>query len=177
MSETRRNPPWAELVQLLPVISLALPFIVQGEVDLARAGLGFGIGAALTVPVHGLVQWRGHTHNPILVGTALWLWVGAVGFGLAVEPVTAAIASTKAVGLFAAALIVGVVATAAHPAGYVGVRSTDATWVRQASVGLLLLTAAALGWALWFRADIRLGGGLPFIVVNVVRRVMTMRAP
>jgi len=35
-----RTPPWSELAQLVPVISLAFPFIIAGRVDLAQAGWG-----------------------------------------------------------------------------------------------------------------------------------------
>jgi hypothetical protein len=34
-----------------------------------------------------------------------------------------------------------------------------------------------VGWAWLFRHNIRLGGGLPFIVLNVARRVIGRRAP
>jgi hypothetical protein len=42
---------------------------------------------------------------------------------------------------------------------------------------LLGLTLVIVAWAWFFRHDIRVGGGLPFIVLNVARRVMGRRAP
>jgi len=70
------------LLQLVPIISLALPFIVEGRVDLGRAGSGFLIGALLTIPVSAAVVLRKHLLNPILLGTGIWLWLGAVAFKL-----------------------------------------------------------------------------------------------
>jgi hypothetical protein len=74
---TPRNPFWAEIAQLVPIISLASPFIVAGTVDLGRAGSGFLVGALLAVPISVAVVLRKHPLNPILVGTGLWLWLGA----------------------------------------------------------------------------------------------------
>ena len=72
--------------------------------------------------------------------------------------------------------IVGVLAMLFSRSGYIGYRHDDARWVRRASAALLALTALAGAWAFWFRTDVRVGGGLPFIVVNVVRRIMIRRA-
>lgn len=171
------NPPWAELIQLVPVVTLAIRFVTSGQVDLAQVGPLFAVAAGLTIPVHALVAWRGHTANPILVGTAVWLWLGAVGFGIPVGPLAAALGEAQATGLFVAALAVGAVATAASPAGYVGQAHPDPAWVRRASLGLLALTAAIVIWAWVFRTNVRLGGGLPFIVLNVTRRVVIARRP
>lgn len=171
---TGANPPWAELVQLVPVIVLASSFLVNGEVDLARATPLFVVAAALTVPITGLVLSRGHVLNPILVGTDLWLWLGAVAFGLPIPPLAAALADARAAALFACALAVGIVATAVSPTGYVGSRGAP-RWVLRASIGLLALTVAIVAWSWAMRANLRLGGGLPFILVNVVRRVVIAR--
>ena len=157
-----RNPPWAELVQLVPVVCLALPFIVAGGVDLEQAGPGFVLGALLTVPATALVAWRGHALNPITTGTALWLWVGALAFGLPVESLRGWLVDTQAFGLFVAALAAVAVAHLRAP--------HRVTWA------LLGLGVAAIGWAWVWRHDIRLGGGLPFITLNVVRRVLIARS-
>ena len=101
---TRRNGVWAELVQLVPIISLALPFIVAGKVDISRAGSGFLLGALLTIPISAVIVLRKHL------------------------------------------------------------------------LKLLGLTVVILCWAWMFRHDIRLGGGLPFIVLNLGRRVLGRRA-
>ena len=77
---TEKNAVWAELIQLVPVVSLALPFIVQGSVDLRQAASGFVVAALLTLPVTAWVAARKQLLNPILVGTALWLWLGAAAF-------------------------------------------------------------------------------------------------
>ncbi len=168
--------PWAELLQLLPVISLALPFILQGAVDLERAKWGFVVAALLTIPVTAIVLVRQQVLNPILLGTALWLWLGALAFNVPVSALAAWLSQTQALGLFLGALLVGVVTTFTSPAGYIGCPSDDADWVRRSSFVLLGVTVALVLWAWFFRNDIRLGGGLPFIVLNVTRRVMCQRS-
>lgn len=172
-----KNPIWAELVQLVPVITLALPFIVRGQVDISQAGRGLLIAALLTVPVCALVLYKKHLLNPILVGTALWLWVGTVAFSVPIEALASWLGKTQALGLFLGALLVGAGYTFLSPHGYVACRSGDSAFIRRASLGLLGLTALCALVAYWFKSDVRLGGGLPFIVLNVARRVVTRRAP
>jgi hypothetical protein len=174
---TRRSPAWAELIQLIPIISLALPFILAGKVDLARAGVGFLLGSFLTLPISAAVVLRRHLLNPILVGTGLWLWLGVVAFYLPFPALHDWLVGTQAFGLFAGALLVGLGTMALSPWGYIAYRSDDPRWNRKASLGLLALTLVVVVWAWLFRHDIRIGGGLPFIVLNVTRRVIGRRAP
>jgi hypothetical protein len=174
---TSRNPVWAELVQLVPVIVLAFPFILAGKVDLTQAGWGFLLGAILTVPISAVVVAKGKLLNPILLGTALWLWLGAIAFQMHVEPLARWLVATQAFGLFVAAFVVGTVATLFSPQGYIACASSDARWIRRASLGLLAFTAATVVWTWIFRHNVRLGGGLPFIALNLSRRIATRRAP
>lgn len=174
---TSRNPAWAELLQLVPVIVLAFPFILAGKVDLAQAGGGFLAGALLTIPISVVVVAKGKLLNPILVGTALWLWLGAVAFQMHVEPLASWLVQTQALGLFVAAFVVGLVATFALPQGYIACSSADGRWIRRTSLGLLVFTAVIVVWTWIFRHDVRLGGGLPFIALNLSRRLAARRAP
>ncbi len=169
--------PWAELLQLVPVISLALPFVIQGSVDLAQAKSGFLIGALLSLPITGLVIAKKQALNPILIGTALWLWLGAIAFSVPIDAIATWLGQTQAFGLFVGALGVGILTTAVSPHGYIGCPSADAAWVRRSSLILLGVTVAAVVWAWFFRGDVRVGGGLPFIIINVTRRVICRRAP
>ncbi len=125
MVQFAKNPMWAELIQLVPIVSFALPFIVKGEVDLSRAQQTFLLAAVLTIPATFLVTRRGLALNPILVGTSFWLWVAAIAFNAHLD--------------------------------------------------------SASAWLVWaqgagFRANLRLGGGLPLSVVTGVRRVVIVRA-
>jgi hypothetical protein len=174
---TNQSPAWVELLQLVPIVSFALPFILEGKVDLSRAATGFLVAALLTIPITAVVVVRKRLLNPILVGTALWLWLGAVAFNVPLRPLAAWLSQTQASSLFVAALGVGIAATLRSPYGYVACGSSNAAWVRRTSLGLLLLTVVLVGWAWLFRQDIRLGGGLPFILLNVARRGMCLRAP
>ena len=169
-------PSWAELLQLVPVISLALPIILSGDVDLPSMSLAFTVATGLAMLITGGLAHRGVTLNPVLLGTALWLGLGAVGFGLPVAALASWLAETQAFGLFACALGVGLIATLRGGAGYIGAAHEDPSWVRSRSLALLGVTALAVGWAWVFRHDVRLGGGLPFIVVNVTRRVLIARS-
>lgn len=166
-----QNPAWAELVQLVPIVSLAFPFIVSGSADLERAGRASVVAALLTIPVCGLVLARGHLLNPILAGTGLWLWVLAAAFQVPFPALAEWLGRTQGFSLFVLVFVVGVASTLVSPYGFIGCRSSDARWIRRASLGLLGLTGVVVMWAWWFRHDLRLGGGLPFIVVNVARRV------
>jgi hypothetical protein len=170
-----RDPVWSELVQLVPAVSLALPFIVDGKVDISRAGSGFLLGALLTIPVTTAVVARRHLLNPILLGAGLWLWLGAIGFMLPAPVLATWLAETQATGLFLGALVAGTVATLVLPHGYIACYNPDPRWIRRASLVLLGLTLLVAAWAWVFRHDVRLGGGLPFIVLNVARRLMGLR--
>lgn len=172
---SRNNPIWVELVQLIPIVSLALPFILQGKVDLSGAGFGFALGALLNLPIYALILQRGYVLNPILLGAALWLGVGGVAFNVPIDPIAKWLIETQAFGLFLAAFGVGVVTTFLSPHGYAGCSSDDRRWLRRSSLFLLALTLAALAWAWLFRGDVRMGGGAPFIVLNVARRVLIAR--
>ena len=170
----KRRQRLAEVLQLVPVVTLASSFIVSGAVDLSRAGPLFGVAALLTLPITAVVvKWR-RPLNPILTGTALWLWVGAAAFLVPIDPLAQLLAETQATGLFVAALAVGAVSFTT-PRGYIGADHDDPAWIKKTSFGLLLLTVLITAWAYVYRHDIRLGGGLPFIVLNVVRRVVIAR--
>jgi len=172
-----KNPPWAELIQLVPILVLAFPFVLKGEVDITQAASGFLAGALIAVPINAIVLFRRFALNPILVGTDLWLVAGALAFNLPVAPLVTLFGETQGFGLFATALAVGAVTTLVSPQGFIGSRHADPRWIRRASLILLALAVVTAIWAFAFRHDVRLGGGLPFIVLNVVRRVLIVRAP
>jgi hypothetical protein len=175
--QTSKNPAWAELIQLIPVVSLALPFIISGEVDLGRAASGFLLGALLALVVSAIVVNRGCVLNPILIGTGIWLCLGAVAFNGHLVQLSAWLVAAQGFGLFALVLAVGIATTFWSPQGYIGHRHQDARWLRRTSWALLALSIIAVWWAYQMRSNIRLGGGLPFIVLNVVRRVLIVRSP
>ncbi len=162
----------AEVIQFAPILTLASSFVVSGAVDLERAATLFVVAAVEAVAVTvAVLALRGRL-NPVLLGTNLWLILGAVGFGLPVGPLAELLGRFQAAGLFACALLVGVALTGASPTGYVGVELSSRRAVLAGSAIMLLLTAAALAWSLVFVDNVRLGGGLPFILLNVSRRVL-----
>jgi hypothetical protein len=120
---------------------------------------------------------KGGILNPILVGAALWLWLGALAFQLPIAALATALGQAQGAGLFAGIVLVGAVSTLFSPYGFVGARFADRAWIRRASVFLLTLAVVALVGAWFLRHNIRAGGGLPFIVLNVARRVVIRRAP
>jgi hypothetical protein len=170
------NPVWAELVQLVPIISLALPIILAGKIDFAQARSALLVAALLTIPVTGLVLVRRAVLNPILVGTALWLWVAALAFELDLAPLVAALSEAQGAGLFLGIFAVGIGATLLSPQGFVGAINPDSAWIRRASLILLALALFAVGWSWAFRHNVRLGGGAPFLLLNIVRRRLVTRA-
>jgi hypothetical protein len=111
----------------------------------------------------------------VLLGTNLWLILGAFAFGLPMESLAELLGRLQAAGLFACALGVGALLTAVSPTGYLGVDLPSRRTVVVGSLVLLGLTGAALAWSLVFTDNVRLGGGLPFILLNVTRRMMGRR--
>jgi hypothetical protein len=150
---------------------------VSGKVELARAGTGLVAGALLTLPVSAAVLAKKAALNPILVGTGLWLWAGAVAFSVPLAELRAALVEAQGFALFAFVVATGVVTLLLSPQGFIGCQHPDPGFVRKASLGLLAVALVALAWSWFFRHDIRAGGGLPFIVLNVVRRGVILRAP
>jgi hypothetical protein len=162
-----------EAVQFVPLLSFAAPFVLAGQVDLSAAGGSFLLGAALAIPIAGALAWKKIPQNPILLGVDAWLAVGALAFA-AVPPLAELYARYQAATLFVGAFVVGVALTALSPGGYLGMHPPRPDVVRKGSAALLALTAGAVAWALVF-PDIRLGGAVPFIALNVVRRVALRR--
>jgi hypothetical protein len=161
----------------VPIVSLALPIILAGKIDFARAGTALLVAALLTIPVSALVLVRHAVLNPILVGTALWLWLAAIAFELGSPRLVAALSEAQAAGLFLGVVAVGVVTTTISPQGFVGTIHSDRAWIKQTSWWLLGLAVAVTAWAWVFRHNVRLGGGLPFLALNIARRRVILRAP
>ena len=158
-----------EAVQFVPVLTLAMGFVLSGEIDLSVADMRFLVAVLLSVPIVGLLTVKKINQNPILLGADLWLLLGAVSFNVPIPAIRDAMAATGGGGLFVGALLVGLGFTLARPEGYLGVESPK---TKALSAVLLLLTIAAAGWAMSRPDDIRLGAALPFIGLNIVRRVM-----
>jgi hypothetical protein len=177
LTPARLNPVWAELVQLVPIVTLALPIILAGKIDFGHARSALLVAAALTIPVSALVVARRAVLNPILVGTALWLWVAAAAFELELSSLVGALSEAQGAGLFFAVVLVGFLATLFSPRGFVGSIHPDRAWVRRASLTLLGLAVAVAAWSWVFRHNVRLGGGAPFLLLNIVRRRLIVRAP
>ena len=158
-----------EVVQFIPVLTLAAGFVISGEIDLAVAGPRFAAAAVLAVLIVGALAAKKVQQNAFLVGADLWLLVGAVAFNVPVEPLKALLVQIGGGGLFLGALVAGIGYTLARPEGYLGV---DCKQTRALSAVLVVLTALAAAWAMSRPEDIRLGAALPFIGINVLRRVM-----
>jgi hypothetical protein len=165
-----------ETVQFVPVITFAVSFVAAGEVDLKRASVLFVVSAVAAVLITVFLVIRKLSLNPILLGTDIWLGIGALAFGIPVPQLAALVDHLRAAGLFACVLGLGLTLTWASPTGYIGMSHPNRRLVRDTSFLLLILTAGALAWS-WINTDnIRLGGGLPFVLLNVIRRVIIRRA-
>ena len=163
-----------EAIQFAPLLVLAAPFVVAGEVDLGAAGASFLWAAGLSVVVVSVLAWRGVLQNPILLGVDVWLCAGAIGFAF-VPPLAAALASLQASAMFIGILLVGAWLAFRSETGFIGTRLDDSAAVLHGSQVLLALTLGALVWS-FVLPDIRTGGALPFILLNVARRVWIRRA-
>ena len=171
----RFKPIALEVIQFAPILTLASTFVVSGEVDLERAGTLFVVAAIEAVVITAVVAVFRAPLNTILLGTHVWLVLGALAFGVPIEPLAEVLGRFQAVVLFACVLVMGGVLAAAAPNGYIGAAMPDRRKVHIGSAILLALSAAALAWSWFFVEDIRLGGGLPFIALNISRRVLARR--
>ena len=166
-----------EVIQFVPIITLAFTFIAKGGVDLEQAGPLFVISGILAVGITIWLITANVTQNPILLASNIWLVVGALAFGVPIPALAALLSQTNAALLFAVILLVGITQTALKtPTGFIGMTNVAPHIVRRLSLIMLGLSAAILVWAVMFKSNIRLGGGLPFIVLNVTRRMLMRRA-
>ncbi len=173
---TRAKKIAAEIVQFIPIITLASSFIVKGGVDLNQAAALFVVSGVAAVVIAVVLAANKVLLNPILLATDVWLLFGAVAFGIPIQGLAAFLSQTNAVSLFATTFGLGAVLTFATPkTGFIGMANDDAGTVRRLSLILLGLSAVACVWAVVFKNNIRLGGGLPFIVLNVTRRMLIRR--
>lgn len=165
-----------ELSQFVPILSFAVPFMATGSVDLAQAGGAFALATGLSVLVMGALRLLGHPQNPIHIATNLWLAMGAFAFAVPVPAVVAFYSEWGALSLFATVLVYGFSLWGTGVGGgfLVGLGATEDQWKRLSPV-LLGLTVVAIAWAWFFRDSLRLGGGLPFITLNIVRRALIKR--
>lgn len=167
----------AGIVQFVPIITLAITFILKGDVDLEQAAMLFVVSGIMAV---GITLWLAAvkvTMNPILLASNIWLVMGAIAFGVPVPSLATLLSQTNAALLFATVLLVGTVQIALKiPTGFIGMENADTRTVRRLSLILLALSAVILIWAFVFKDNIRLGGGLPFIILNITRRVMIKRS-
>jgi hypothetical protein len=169
------TPPWVEAIQLVPILTLAFPFILAGKVDIAHAGTSFMGAGLMSILLFAFTLRRGYLLNPILTGTNLWLCFGAVAYAFSVNSFVSWLVATQAFGLFVAVFVVGLVTTAFSRYGFVACLCNDPIALRRSSLTLLAFVALAVVWAWLFRHQVRLGGGLPFICINVARRVLGRR--
>lgn len=159
----------------MPIIVFAVRFIVAGEVDLALAGGQLLVAAVLAVVLKAVLVWRRAVLNPLLLGVDLWLVVGAIGFNVPVPPIMDRMVVLGATSLFIAMGAVAAVMSFASRGGALGPDDLDRVFVQRASGVVVGLCVVAVWWSLWWSGDLRVGGGIPFIVVNVARRLLMRR--
>ncbi len=164
-----------EASQFLPVIAFASSFIVGGGVDLKRASLLFVISAAAAVAITVFLIVKKAQLNPILLGTNLWLCFGAVAFGIPIPAFAELLGHVQAFGLYVTVFGLGAILAVVSDEGYIGMDHPDKKTIRMLSFIMLALTVAALVWSYLFMESIRLGGALPFILLNVTRRMLMRR--
>ncbi len=172
-----RRPPEAvlELLQFVPILTFALPFMAAGAVDLGAAGGGFVRATLIALAVMGLLKWLDHPQNPIHVATNGWLLVGALAFAVPVSPLTELYAEWGALSLFGGVALWGGVQLGSGRGGFLLGSVATTRQLRVLTPVMIGLLGLAMVWAWIFQDNLRLGGGLPFITLNVVRRVLLKR--
>lgn len=173
---TRTVKAFTEVAQFVPIITLASSFIVKGSVDMNQASVLFVVSGIMAVAVTIWLLAIRITLNPILLASNIWLVFGAVAFGIPIPLLADLFGETNAALLFAAVLAVGITQTTLRVStGFIGLGNASPQTIRKLSMILLGVAALAFCWAMIFRDNIRVGGGLPFIVLNVVRRILIKR--
>ena len=172
---TKKQAVLAETVQFVPVIILAFSFLVKGDVDLNRAASLFLISGSIAAAITVFLVLKKTLLNPILLGTNIWLVLGAMVFSIPIPPLEDLIGSLQAAGLYVCVFVVAIVFTFGKRTGFIGMEHTDSSVIRKLSLIMLVLSGVVLAWSYVFVEDIRLGGGLPFILLNVTRRVIIRR--
>lgn len=172
-----RRPPEAalELLQFVPILTFALPFMTAGAVDLSTAGGGFIRAGAFAIGVMALLRWLKHPQNPIHLATNVWLIGGAAAFNLPLAAVATLYGDLGALGLFAVVAVWGGVQLATGQGGFLLGSTASTKQLRRLTPVMIGLTLLAVAGAWFFRENLRLGGGLPFITLNVARRVLLKR--
>jgi hypothetical protein len=107
LSMSRTKKIISEVVQFVPIITLASSFIVKGGVDVNQTGTLFVISGFCALVITGILVFSKVMLNPILLATNLWLLAGAAAFGIPLPALADIMSQTNAVLLFAAALVVG----------------------------------------------------------------------
>ena len=164
-----------EVVQFIPVITLASSFIAGGGVNLERAATLFIISGITALVITAALAVKKVPLNPILLGTNLWLVTGALAFGVPIPALATVLGTVQAFGLYVTIFTVGAILTILSTTGFIGMAHTNRNRVRRLSILLLALCAVALAWSYLFIDNIRIGGALPFIFLNVSRRVLMRR--
>ena len=172
---TKKQAILAEIVQFVPVIILAFSFLVKGDVDLNRAASLFLISGSIAAVLTVFLVLKKTLLNPILLGTNIWLALGAVAYSIPVPPLADCIGSLQAAGLYVCVFAVAIGFTFGKRTGFIGMEHTDPGVVRKLSMIMLVFSGVVLVWSYVFVENIRIGGGLPFILLNVTRRMMIRR--
>ncbi|MCX7726600.1 MAG: hypothetical protein N2053_07100 [Chitinispirillaceae bacterium] len=143
--------------------------------DLARAKFLFLISGTIAVVMSAFLIVKKVILNPILLGTNIGLVLGAVSFSIPVPLLADIIGSLQAVGLYVCVFVVGIGFLFNKNIGFIGMVHPDFKVIRRLSITMLVFTGMVLVWSYIFVDNIRLGGGLPFILLNVTRRILISR--
>jgi hypothetical protein len=176
MRMTKKQAVLAETVQFVPVIILAFSFLVKGDVDLNRAQFLFLVSGTLAAVMTAFLIVKKVLLNPILFGTNIWLVLGAVAFSIPIPPLADLIGSLQAAGLYVCVFAVAIGFSFGKRTGFIGMEHPNPGVIRKLSLIMLVFAGLVLVCSYVFVDNIRLGGGLPFILLNVTRRVMIRRS-
>ena len=135
----------------------------------------FMVGGAAAL-LHLLLVLRQPTPvNRLLLGANLYLLVGAAAAVTRLWPLLLVYAELKEAGIFVWMLLVGIVTTAASPAGYVGRLHANDRRVRAFSLALLGLTALALAMSVAFRGNATWAAVVPVTALALANQILAHR--
>ena len=165
---------WQDRFHRMPLVAILRGLVPENAVEVGDrlAENGF---AMLEVPLNSPDPLESIARLAKRHGGQALVGAGTVLSVQDVAPIADALAAVQAGGLFACTLALGIPLTAVKPTGFIGMKHPDSRIVRKLSIIMLALTAIALAWSIVLVHNIRLGGALPFIVLNVTRRMLMRR--
>lgn len=158
------------LIQFVPLTLFATYAFWDGVPDDARWEVAFKLASLAAVIQLAIVLPQRRPSNRLVLAANLYLLLGGLAFLTQQWWFLRLYDELQESAIFIMMLVVGIVATLATPAGYIGAQGAPVRQVKRTSYWLLLATALALALAVTFRGDRYLAAVYPIIGLAIIHR-------